>query len=193
MQAVFVTDQEASQAWKGQAVTLTLDREIDVSRGCMLVKDTELIVSSMFTAVILWMDDSELTQGKNFLVKIGTKLISAAVMDIKYRIDIHTGEHLAATRLYKNEIAVCDIAAAEEIVYDTFQKHKGAGSFILIDRVTNMTSACGVVEHSLRRSENIVWQKLARKMVRIKMNGLHLNLHLSICRRNLMIVLKSIS
>ncbi|GFI11604.1 bifunctional enzyme CysN/CysC [Lachnospiraceae bacterium] len=126
----------------------------------MLVKDTELIVSSMFTAVILWMDDSELTQGKNFLVKIGTKLISAAVMDIKYRIDIHTGEHLAATRLYKNEIAVCDIAAAEEIVYDTFQKHKGAGSFILIDRVTNMTSACGVVEHSLRRSENIVWQKL---------------------------------
>ena len=160
VQAVFVTDQEASQAWKGQAVTLTLDREIDVSRGCMLVKDTELIVSSMFTAVILWMDDSELTQGKNFLVKIGTKLISAAVMDIKYRIDIHTGEHLAATRLYKNEIAVCDIAAAEEIVYDTFQKHKGAGSFILIDRVTNMTSACGVVEHSLRRSENIVWQKL---------------------------------
>lgn len=160
VQAVFVTDQEASQAWKGQAVTLTLDREIDVSRGCMLVKDTELIVSSMFTAVILWMDDSELTQGKNFLVKIGTKLISAAVMDIKYRIDIHTGEHLAATRLYKNEIAVCDIAAAEEIVYDTFQKHKGVGSFILIDRVTNMTSACGVVEHSLRRSENIVWQKL---------------------------------
>ena len=70
---------------------------IDVSRGCMLVKDTELIVSSMFTAVILWMDDSELTQGKNFLVKIGTKLISAAIMDIKYRIDIHTGEHLAAT------------------------------------------------------------------------------------------------
>lgn len=160
VQAVFVTDQEASQAWKGQAVTLTLDREIDVSRGCMLVKDTELIVSSMFTAVILWMDDSELTQGKNFLVKIGTKLISAAIMDIKYRIDIHTGEHLAATRLYKNEIAVCDIAAAEEIVYDTFQKHKGVGSFILIDRVTNMTSACGVVEHSLRRSENIVWQKL---------------------------------
>ena len=99
MQAVFVTDQEASQAWKGQAATLTLDREIDVSRGCMLVKDTELIVSSMFTAVILWMDDSELTQGKNFLVKIGTKLISAAVMYIKYRIDIHTGEHLAATRL----------------------------------------------------------------------------------------------
>lgn len=160
VQSILVTDQEASEAFAGQAVTLTLDREIDVSRGCVLVRDADLIVSSMFTATILWMDDVELTQGKNFLVKIGTKLIPAAVMDIKYRVDIHTGEHLAATHLYKNEIAVCDIAAADEIVYDIFRKHKGVGSFILIDRVTNMTSACGVVEHSLRRSENIVWQKL---------------------------------
>ncbi|MCI8557546.1 MAG: adenylyl-sulfate kinase [Lachnospiraceae bacterium] len=160
VQSILVTDQEASEASAGQAVTVTLDREIDVSRGCILVKDADLIVSSMFTATILWMDDVELTQGKNFLVKIGTKLIPAAVMDIKYRVDINTGEHLAATHLFKNEIAVCDIAATDEIVYDTFRKHKGVGSFILIDRVTNMTSACGVVEHSLRRSENIVWQKL---------------------------------
>ena len=160
VQSILVTDQESSEAFAGQAVTITLDREIDVSRGCVLVRDADLIVSSMFTATILWMDDVELTQGKNFLVKIGTKLIPAAVMDIKYRVDIHTGEHLAATHLYKNEIAVCDIAAADEIVYDIFRKHKGVGSFILIDRVTNMTSACGVVEHSLRRSENIVWQKL---------------------------------
>ena len=160
VQSILVTDRETSEAFAGQAVTITLDREIDVSRGCVLVRDADLIVSSMFTATILWMDDVELTQGKNFLVKIGTKLIPAAVMDIKYRVDIHTGEHLAATHLYKNEIAVCDIAAADEIVYDIFRKHKGVGSFILIDRVTNMTSACGVVEHSLRRSENIVWQKL---------------------------------
>lgn len=160
VQSILVTDQKASEASMGQAVTLTLDREIDISRGCILMRDAGLIVSSMFTATILWMDDVELTQGKNFLVKIGTKLIPAAVMDIKYRVDINTGEHLAATHLYKNEIAVCDIAAADEIVYDTFRKHKGVGSFILIDRVTNMTSACGVVEHSLRRSENIVWQKL---------------------------------
>ena len=160
VQSILVTDREAEEAGSGQAVTLTLDREIDVSRGCILVKDTDLIVSSMFTATILWMDDQKLTQGKNFLIKIGTKLIPAAVMDIKYRVDINTGEHLAATHLYKNEIAVCDIAAADEMVYDTFQRHKGIGSFILIDRVTNMTSACGVVEHSLRRSENIVWQKL---------------------------------
>ena len=81
-------------------------------------------------------------------------------MHIKYRIDIHTGEQIAVSRLYKNEIAVCDIATVSPVVYDVFKRHKGIGSFILIDRVTNMTSACGVVEHSLRRSENIVWQKL---------------------------------
>lgn len=158
--SILVTDQKSVFARKGQAVTISLNREVDVSRGCVLVADTELTVSTMFTATILWMDDQELMQGKNFLIKLGTKTIPASVMDIKYRIDINTGEQIATSKLYKNEIAVCDIATASPIVYDTFSGHKGLGSFILIDRVTNMTSACGVVEHSLRRSENIVWQKL---------------------------------
>lgn len=160
VESVFVTDKKMGQAQKGQAITISLNREVDVSRGCVLVKDANVCVSTMFTASLLWMDDTELMQGKNFLLKLGTKTIPASVMDIKYRIDIHTGEHLAASKLYKNEIAVCDIAAASPLVYDTFSRNKGIGSFILIDRVSHMTSACGVVEHSLRRSENIVWQKL---------------------------------
>lgn len=160
VQSILVGDKQSEQAEKEQAVTLSLNREIDVSRGCVFVKDTELIVSNMFTSTILWMDDQELMQGKNFLLKIGTKLIPASIMDIKYRIDVNTGEHIAASKLYKNELAVCDITTADEIAYDTFQNHRGVGSFILIDRITNMTSACGVVEHSLRRAENIVWQKL---------------------------------
>ncbi len=158
--SILVTDQKSAIARKGQAVTISLNREVDVSRGCVLAAGTELKVSTMFTATILWMDDMELMQGKNFLIKIGTKMLPASVMDIKYRVDINTGEQIATSKLYKNEIAVCDIATASPIVYDTFAGHKGLGSFILIDRVTNMTSACGVVEHSLRRSENIVWQKL---------------------------------
>lgn len=158
--SVLVTDRKAKQAGKGQAATISLNREVDVSRGCVLAKDAGLTVSSMFTATILWMDDAALMQGKNFLMKAGTKLLPASVMDIKYRIDINTGEHVAVSKLYKNEIAVCDIAASSPIVYDTFKNHRAMGSFILIDRVSNMTSACGVVEHSLRRSENIVWQKL---------------------------------
>ena len=102
----------------------------------------------------------ELVQGKNFLIRIGTKMQPATVMAIKYKIDIHSGEHLAAPQLYKNEIAVCDIVMAEDAVYDTFAKHKALGRFILIDRITNMTSACGVIEHSLRRADNLTWQKL---------------------------------
>lgn len=160
VQSVFVTDRETTKAEKGQAVTLTLSREVDISRGCVLVRNTELTVSNMFTAAILWMDDIELRQGKNFLIKLCTRLIPASVMDIKYKVDINTGEQVATNRLYKNEIAVCDIAVSDRVVYDAFARHKGAGSFILIDRITNMTSACGIIEHSLRRSENIVWQKL---------------------------------
>ncbi len=157
VQAIFAADQKMK---KGQAVTVSLNREVDISRGCVLAKDTELIVSSMFTSKILWMDDMELRQGKNFLIKIGTQMLPVSVMEIKYRIDVNTGEQIATSKLYKNEMAVCDVAASSPVVFDTFEKHKSMGSFILIDRVTNMTSACGVVEHSLRRSENIVWQKL---------------------------------
>lgn len=160
VQSVLMMDKNVQKAGKGQPVTIQLEREIDVSRGCVLVKDTDLKVSNMFTASILWMDDVELVQGKNFILKIGTKKIPATIMSIKYKVDINSGEHIAAAKLYKNEIAVCDFALAEEIVYDTFAAHKELGCFILIDRVTNMTSACGVVEHSLRRSENLTWQKL---------------------------------
>ena len=160
VESILVGEQNVAQAQKGQAVTISLQREVDVSRGCVLVKDKQLCVSTMFTASLLWMDDAELMQGKNFLLKLGTKMIPACVMDIKYRINIHTGEQLAASKLYKNEIAVCDIAAGSLLVYSTFAANKGLGSFILIDRLTNMTSACGVVEHSLRRSENIVWQTM---------------------------------
>lgn len=157
---ILAAGQPVEQAGKGQAVTVSLNREVDVSRGCVFINNAQLTVSAMFTASLLWMDDTELMQGKNVLLKLGTKMIPASVMEIKYRIDINTGEHLVASKLYKNEIAVCDIAAASPFVYDTFAKNKGLGSFILIDRVTNQTSACGIVEHSLRRSENIVWQKM---------------------------------
>ena len=160
VQSVFVADKNVETAYRGNPVTIQLNREIDVSRGCVLIKDVSLLISNMFTASILWMDDIELVKGKNFLAKIGTKNIVATIMNIKYKIDINSGEHLAASKLYKNEIAVCDIALAEDVVYDTFKNHKELGSFILIDRVSHMTSACGVIEHSLRRSENLVWQQM---------------------------------
>ena len=153
-------DQEVEQACKEMPVTISLNKEVDVSRGCVLIKDVELKVNNMFTATILWMDDEALIPGKNFMIKVGTKLLPATVMNLKYKLDINSGEHLSAGKLYKNEIAGCDIVTAQEIVYDSFKDHKELGCFILIDRVTNMTSACGIIEHSLRRSENLTWQTL---------------------------------
>lgn len=159
IKTIHMTDQEVQSAVKGRPVTVQMDRDIDISRGCVLVKDTRLKVSNMFTATMLWMDDAKLVRGKNYMLKTGTKMMPATVMNIKHKIEINAGTCVGAKQIYKNEIAVCDIALAEEIVYDKFEAHKSVGSFILIDRVTNMTSACGVINHSLRRSENLVWQK----------------------------------
>lgn len=160
VQSILIGDREADAASVGNPVTLQLDREIDISRGCVLTKDTKLCVCDMFTATILWMDDSELAQGQNYLMKLGTRLIPATVMNVKYKIDVNSGEQLVASRLRKNELAVCDFALADSIAFDTFARHRDIGSFILINRLTNMTSACGVVEHELRRASNLVWQQL---------------------------------
>ncbi len=157
VKSLLVTDRPTESAFSGQAVTVRLDRELDVSRGCVLVRDEPLIVADMFTATILWMDDAELVEGRNYLIKLGTKVLSAMVMKIKHRIDINTGSHVPADRLQKNEMASCDIALSEKIVFDQFKNHKALGGLILIDRLSNMTSACGVIEHDLRRSTNVVW------------------------------------
>ena len=160
VERLFNTDSEVDEVCKGQAVTLCLDREIDVSRGCVITGFTSLKVADLFQAAILWMDDNELIAGKTFQMKLGTKMIPATVMRIKYRIDINSGEYVSTSRLYKNEMAVCEIVTAEKIVFDRFKIHREMGRFILIDRVTNMTSACGTVDHELRRSGNLFWQQM---------------------------------
>lgn len=143
---ILMTDKDVKTAFKGQPVTITLDKEVDVSRGCVITKDTNLASYQELTESILWMDDEQLTAGKDYLVKLGTKTISGIVSEIKYAVDVNTGEHIPADSLTKNGIAVCTILLAEPIAVDLFSKHKTLGELILIDRVSNMTSACGVVD-----------------------------------------------
>lgn len=143
---ILMTDKDVKTAFKGQPVTITLDKEVDVSRGCVITKDINLASYQELTASILWMDDEQLTAGKDYLVKLGTKTISGIVSEIKYAVDVNTGEHISADSLTKNGIAVCTILLAEPIAVDLFSKHKTLGELILIDRVSNMTSACGVVD-----------------------------------------------
>ena len=154
VKSIHVTDQEVQSAGKNQPVTIQLNKEVDVSRGCVITKNAELITGKSFTATILWMDDFELTAGKNYFVKLGTKMLPGVVTEVKYKIDVNTGDHLATGYLKKNEIAVCEISLSEKIVLDQFDTHKTLGELILIDRISNMTSACGVIDNILDDDRN---------------------------------------
>ena len=150
---ILVVDRDSKTAKVGQPATITLDKEVDVSRGCVLTKDSEIGVYKKLKASLLWMDDNTLTEGTDYLVKLGTKTIPAIVTKIEYAVDVNTGEHIQKEELNKNEIALCDILLTEPIVVDKFDNHKTLGELILIDRVTNMTSACGVVEDTLEKAD----------------------------------------
>lgn len=147
VKSILVTDKNVDTAFSGQPVTITLDKEVDVSRGCVLVKNTNIAPYKKLTVSLLWMDDEPLKIGKDYLIKLGTKTISGILTKVNYAIDVNTGEHIETETLSKNGIAVCEILLTEAVVVDLFSSHKTLGELILIDRVSNMTSACGVVEN----------------------------------------------
>ncbi len=170
VKSIYVGDKDSKEAKKGQPVTIQLDREVDVSRGCVLTVDSGVKTASTLTATILWMDDDELFRGKNFFFKLGTKTIPCSVTEISYAVDVNTGEKKDVKNLAKNEIASCKISLADRIVIDEFKNHKTMGEFILIDRVTNMTSACGVVEE-VHEKEHSVYEGRVDRTVRAATNG----------------------
>ena len=157
---IYEGDKEVQTSATGHAVTIQLDTEIDVSRGCVLIRDTSLNVNSMFAATLLWMDDVKLLPGRNFLLKLGTQSVPATIMKIRYKLDVNTGEEVYADAIYKNEIALCEISTASKLVFDEFEKNNALGSLILIDRVSHMTSACGIVEHTLNRENQLTWHNM---------------------------------
>ncbi|MDR1796853.1 MAG: sulfate adenylyltransferase [Clostridiales Family XIII bacterium] len=146
VKSIRVADAEADHAFKGQPVTIQLDREVDVSRGCVLEKGAGLKVAKEFAATLLWMDDAPLAPGKDYWAKVGTKLLPAIVTGIRYRLDVNTGARLDAETVGKNEIVQCEIVLTQPAVLDEFRLHKTLGELILIDRVSHATAACGVVE-----------------------------------------------
>lgn len=163
--SLLLTDKNVDAIYNGQAVTISLDKEVDCSRGCVIVgvsnensKNNQLEMTRLFRANLLWTDDDKLIVGRNYLLKLGTKVIPATVLKIHYCIDVNSGNHIPDKEGKKNDIIECDISVAEKIVLDNFQNCQELGRFILINRVNNMTSACGVVKHTLSRSDNLTWQ-----------------------------------
>ena len=159
VKSILVGDRSSDQAAAGQAVTIQLDREVDVSRGSVLTDQDQLQVSKEVKASILWMDEAPLKEGNDYLLKLGTRMLPAVVKRIDYRVDINTGEHLSAREIGKNEIASCLLEFSQGIPVDEFKRNKTLGELILIDRVSHMTSACGVVEHVESGEEKPYFEK----------------------------------
>lgn len=143
---IFVGTDEVEEAFRGQPVIVQLDREIDVSRGSVIEKDSAISVADSATATLIWMDDQPLVNGGNFFIKVGSSLIPGVVAKILYSIDVNTGVFRETGKLEKNEIGVCKLSFTDRIALDRFREHKSLGELILIDRVSFMTSACGVIE-----------------------------------------------
>lgn len=160
VKSIFALDKLVDNAILGQPITIQLDREIDVSRGCVFTRNSYIQNTNKFKANILWMDDMDLVAGNSYLMKLGTKITNVNIKSIDYKLDINTGEEIKTDRVLKNEIALCNVYSSENVVFEKFVNNKALGGFIIIDKITNMTSACGTIEDALYENENVVWQNL---------------------------------
>ncbi|WP_010167101.1 adenylyl-sulfate kinase [Candidatus Epulonipiscium viviparus] len=157
---ILLMDKDVVAVDTQQAVTLVLDREVDCSRGCVITKNKKQTIGRLFRTNLLWMDDEELIVGRNYLLKVGTKVIPATIIKIHYCVNVNSGKHILQEQAQKNDLINCDVSLSEKVVLDKFNQTPELGRFILINRITNMTAACGVIEHILYRSDNLTWQNL---------------------------------
>ena len=143
----------------GQSVTLTLEDEIDISRGDVIATaDAPAPVANQFEATLVWMDDEPLPPGRTYLLKLGTRTVGASVTDIKHRVNVNTLEHTAAKRLELNEIGLVNLSLDQAIPFEAYADNRQMGGFILIDRLSNRTVGAGMINFALRRADNIHWQ-----------------------------------
>jgi bifunctional enzyme CysN/CysC len=161
VKSIVTYDGDLAAAAAGQAITLTLEDEIDISRGDVLSAiDARPEVSDQFQARLIWMSEQELIPGRTVLIKIGARTVSASVTEIKHQTDVNTFAHIAAKTLKLNEVAVVNIALQEPVAFDPYTDNHEMGAFIVIDRVSNLTLGAGMIEHGLRRATNVHWQAL---------------------------------
>ena len=166
-------DGDLEQAVVGQSITLTLEDEIDISRGDMIVKaDAPAEVSDQFEATVVWMNEAALLPGRSYLMKVGTKTVTATIAPLKYKINVNNLQHLAANTLELNEIGVVNLQLDRAIAFDPYQVNRDTGGFILIDRMSNDTVGAGMLRFALRRAQNVHWQALdVNKAARASIKG----------------------
>lgn len=152
---------ELDEAYANQSITITLNDEIDVSRGDIICgKDHPCEVADQFRATIVWMDENEMLPGRAYFMKIGARTVQATVASPRYVVDVNSQEKLAASTLNLNAIGSCNLSLDQNIGYDAYEDNRATGAFILIDRMTNRTVGMGFLKFALRRAANIHWQAL---------------------------------
>jgi len=158
---IVTADGDLPFAVANQSITLTLANEVDVSRGDVLsTAESPLEVADQFEATVVWMGDAPLLPGRSYRIKIGAVTATATVAPLKYRINVESMEHVAATKLELNEIGVCQIELDRTIAFESYETNRDLGGFILIDRMSNHTVGAGMLRFALRRSQNLHWQAI---------------------------------
>lgn len=161
VRSLVTLDGEVDEAKAGDAITITLSDEIDITRGDLLCPPAHRpAVADQFSAHLLWMAEEPLLPGRQYLLRAGMKFVPATVTSIKYKLDIERFEQLAATQLKMNEIAICNVSVSSQIAFDAYKDNPETGGFVLIDRFTNATVASGMIEFALRRATNIHQQRV---------------------------------
>ena len=161
VQSIVTMSGKQERAVAGQAVTLTLEDEIDISRGDVIcAKDYPSEQSDQFAAHIIWMGEEKLFPGRPYIMKINNRSVAVTITNLKHKINVNNFLHEAGKTLALNEIGVCNLSLAQPVPFDAYSDNKQTGNFILIDRQTNATVAAGMLDFSLRRAANVVWQDL---------------------------------
>jgi bifunctional enzyme CysN/CysC len=161
VQRIVTADGDLAQATAGQAITLTLAEEVDVSRGDLIAAAGDPPqVADQFAAHVLWMGEQTLLPGRPYLLKIGANTVTAQVTEIKHKVDVNTQAELAAKHLDLNEVGYCNLSLDQAIAFEPYARNRRLGGFILIDRQTHATVAAGTLDFALRRAANIHWQHL---------------------------------
>lgn len=159
LQEIITADKNLNSASFGDVVTLVLQDDIDAKPGDMLASPGKLPErSDQFQAKIIWLHDDALLKGRSYQLTIGTQSCHVQITDIKHIINVNTLEHLAAPKLEKDDIAVCNFATAEPIFFDAFSDNPATGCFILVDRPSKVIVGIGMIEFGLRRADNLSWQ-----------------------------------
>ncbi len=148
IKSIVTYDGDLEQAFPPMAVTFTLEDEIDVSRGDLIITKTRPTVADSFQATIVWMAEQTMTPGRQYIIKLATRSVPGSISKIDHRIDVNTLEQFPATELHLNEIASCTVSVNAPVVFDPYQTSKGTGSFIIIDRLTNVTVGAGMISGS---------------------------------------------